>query len=132
MQGRDEREQTEHDLVVEEAARRLRLGEKFNVLTNPGGEKRVGVKGHHPDIVGMSRKNGNARFVVEVETVNSVTNSEVGQWLDFASIGLPFYLLVPYRLVDSARRLCSAFGVVCRFGYWHRNEAGRLSISYKA
>jgi len=128
---RIETEQTEHDLIVKEAAKILEATGKYKVFTNPGQEHNVAVGGFYPDIIITNKDSETVRFVIEVETISSIKESEVSQWRDYAKLGATFYLLVPYSNLETAKRLCAEGKVTASFGYYWRDEQNKINISYE-
>jgi hypothetical protein len=131
MEDRHPAEQYEHDLVVQAAAEQFANSVRFDIHTNPGTERNAGIAGHHPDIVVTDKGTGKVKLVIEVETFGSVADIEVKQWREFAKLGPPLYLLVPYRVFPIAQRLCSGGGVKCHFGYYLQDEHGRFKVVLK-
>jgi len=124
-------EQLEHDLIVKAAAQKFADSEKYTIHINPGSEQNAKVGGEYPDIVVTARGTGSVKFIIEVETVSSVDSSELPQWLRFARLGMPFYLLVPYRVLPFARRMCEQAALVCHYGYYQEDERGQVRIAFK-
>jgi hypothetical protein len=124
-------EQFEHDLVIQAAADQFAASAKYTIHTNPGNEKTAGVGGQYPDIVVTEKGSGKVKFILEVETAGSLDVSEVKQWREFAKLGPPLYLLVPYRVLPVAERLCGVGAVKCHYGYYTQDEHGRVKIVLK-
>jgi hypothetical protein len=131
MDERPLTEQHEHDLIVKAAAQKFADSEKYTIHINPGAERNAKVGGEYPDIVVTGRGSGNVKFVIEVETVSSVDSSELPQWKKFASLGPPLYILVPFRVLPIARRLCEGTGLKCHFGYYKEDDRGQVKIAFK-
>lgn len=102
------REQLEHDRVIRHLQAKLKR--KYDVTTNVGDEKNVGVRSGnltlYPDLVlSAGRK---IVGVIEVETTESVNHLEaMAQWAHFGRSRVPFQLYVPAATVEIARRLAN-------------------------
>jgi len=131
MDDRQPNEQFEHDLVIQAAAEQFASSAKFSIHTNPADERRTGVGHLYPDIVVSEKDSDKVRFVIEVETVGSVTAEEAKQWQQFARLGVPLYLVVPWRVLPIAERLCAATGVKCHFGFYAQDDQGRFKTVLK-
>lgn len=124
-------EQIEHDLIISAAAQQFGSSEKYVVHINPGQERNYRVNGCYPDIVVTDKTSGRVKYLIEVETVSSVDQSEAKQWQNFAKIGAGFYLIVPYRMVPTAEQTARTAGVKCNFGYYVEDEKGKVRIILK-
>jgi hypothetical protein len=121
--------QNEHDNVIQAAYNNL---DKVNyrVYTNPNQQKNTSINGHYPDIIITAANENTAKFVIEVETSESVNNIEVQQWKTYSHLGGTFYLLVPYSSKALAELLCLQNGIKARFGTY-RIQNGSYIISYE-
>jgi hypothetical protein len=131
MSQRPAEEQFEHDLVVQAAAAQFAGSAKYVIHANPGNEKNAAVGHQHPDIIVTERGSTRVRFIIEVETTNSVEAQEVNHWRTLAGLGPPMYLVTPHLAMPAAQRLCAAAGIKCHFGYYLKDELGRLKIVLK-
>jgi len=131
MAARTEEEQTEHDLVIEAAVEQFANSAKFQLQANPGTEMNVAVGRQYPDIVVTQKGSSKVRFVIEVETTDTVGDQELGHWRALAGLGPPLYMLTPYAAVADAERLCLTAGIKCHHGYYHKDEMGRFKIALK-
>jgi hypothetical protein len=121
--------QSEHDRVI--AAREAQWREYkpcSQTWTNPDGEQNAKCKPNgaeqYPDIIVKLRDDKGIRYgLEEVETADSVSDSEVRQWRDYAALKMAFLnLVVPADKVSDAKRLGKGIaGLVV--GY-RRTEAG--------
>lgn len=90
-----------HDKVVKDIAKSRFDGIKYDVYTNPNGEKNayIGPEENkvYPDIVvlekGYDRRTGIA--IGEIETDDSINDNEAEQWSEYSSSVIPFYLYIP-------------------------------------
>lgn len=90
-----------HDKAVKDIAKKRFDEIKYDVYTNPGKEKNahVGAEDNplYPDIVvlekGVDRRKAIA--IGEIETADTITENEAGQWKDYSNTKIPFYLYVP-------------------------------------
>jgi len=99
--------QSEHDRVVRAWAQILKKGFAggCRVSTNPGSDRSAQV-GHgseprFPDVVvwraeAGDGRDGTAELIAEVETSDTLTDTEViSEWTGYARVPAPFYLVVP-------------------------------------
>ena len=131
MAVRQDEEQFEHDLVIQAAAEQFAGSARYLIHTNPGNEKKVAVGHQHPDIIVTEKGSANIKFVIEVETANSVASEEVNHWRALSVLGPPLYLVTPYRVMPVAQRLCGGAGVNCHYGYYVKDELGRFKVVLK-
>lgn len=111
-----------HDRVVREIVHYLNK-EKFDVYINPGQEKNAGIGDNYPDVV-MTEKDGNTvKFILEVETADSVTKDEaINQWKKYTTeIKATFYLVVPSSLLNKAKELCQRENINSRYATYALN-----------
>jgi hypothetical protein len=128
MAQRQTEEQTQHDLVIQAAADQFASSARYAIHSNPGNEKHAGIGQVFPDILVTDRGSATVRYVIEVETIGSIEGSELGHWRQLAGLGPPLYLVVPRVSLPVAKQLCAAGGIKCRFGYYQRDESGRLAV----
>jgi len=103
--------------------------------TNPSSDKNVGIvlqNGSvvYPDIVVRDTAKPAGRddvvMVGEVETAESVVDTELSQWRDYSECA--FYLYVPKGFCETARKLAEGVAINGFREYWVENEKKR----YKA
>jgi len=118
-----------HDTVIQTAAQRLDRS-KYDVHMNPGSEKNIAVGSEYPDIVVTPRGANTVQFIIEVETEDSVSDSEAdAQWKPYSELGGAFYLLVPHSSLQAARSICLRKAIRAKFAtYWF--EHNQLQITY--
>ena len=131
MAVRSEEEQTEHDLVIEAAVEQFAGSAKYAVHSNPGTETNIAVARQYPDIVVTEKGSSKVRFLIEVETNDSVGDQEVNHWRALCALGPPLYLLTPHAATPAAERLCADAGIKCHQAYYTRDELGRFKIVLK-
>lgn len=121
--------QNEHDSVIQAAYNNL---DKINhrVYTNLNQQKNTSINGHYPDIIITPAGDNTVKFVIEVETSDSVNTNELQQWKTYSQLGGTFYLLVPFASKAKAELLCRQNGVKARFGTY-RVQNGRYIINYE-
>ncbi len=129
MAVRNYQNQNEHDNVIRNAYDNL---DKINhsVYINPNQQKNTNINGNYPDIIITLKGNNNVKFIIEVETADSVNSSEVQQWRTYSQLGGIFYLLVPASSKSLAELLCRQNGVKARFGTY-TIQNGRYIINYE-
>lgn len=121
--------QNEHDSVIQTAYNNL---DKINhrVYINPNQQKNTNIDGQYPDIIITPANDNTVKFVIEVETSESVNNNEVQQWRTYSQLGGTFYLLVPFASKTLAELLCRQNGIKARFGTY-RFQNGQYIINYE-
>lgn len=129
MASRNYNNQNEHDSVIQAAYNNL---DKLNhrVYINPNQQKNTSINGHYPDLIITLANDNNVKFIIEVETSDSINNTEVQQWRTYSQLGGTFYLLVPYASKTIAEVLCRQNGIKVRFGTY-RFQNGRYIIIYE-
>jgi hypothetical protein len=121
--------QNEHDNVIQAAFNNL---DKVNhrVYINPNKQKNTSINGQYPDIIITPADDNTVKFVIEVETSESVNTNEVQQWKTYSQLGGIFYLLVPISSKDLAELLCRQNGIKARFGTY-QFQSGHYIINYE-
>ncbi|MGB7291844.1 MAG: hypothetical protein WBD99_06715 [Thermodesulfobacteriota bacterium] len=104
-------EQFLHDWVIR------KLQEKYSriykeVHINPGDEQNYEVKGHYPDAVCVNY--GQIVMIIEVETKDTVNETELGQWKEMSQLGVQLVVLVPKELQVVARDICWKNAIVSK------------------
>ena len=89
----------------------------YDIYTNPGQEKNVGIGDNYPDIIMTVKDQLNVKFILEVETEESVTQDEaINQWKRYAEeINATFYIVVPNNSLIKAQELCKRNDINARF-----------------
>ena len=141
MRNRRGHNQSEHDAVVLASARTYSgwTNKGFKVSVNPNGQKNqfVGKSESplYPDVVvwephSSGSASGKAHIIEEIETEDSVTEQEAGQWADYGSLGVAtFNLVVPARCRDDALEIIrrnKIRGITRVQAYYARN--GRIEF----
>lgn len=121
--------QSEHDAVIQAAFNNL---DKTNhrVYTNPNQQKNTHINGQYPDIIITPVNENTVKFVIEVETADSVNTNEAVQWRTYSQLGGTFYLLVPLQSKTLAQLICRQNNIKARFGTYSV-QGGRYVISYE-
>jgi hypothetical protein len=110
---RDEKNQQEHDTLLEMISRKIKIP-TWTLVTNPGAQQNAGVPypaaaGQalaYPDIVVHEKFTRKLAAVGEVETADSVTAAEAdSEWALFTSLAPKFFLYVPAETASEARDL---------------------------
>jgi len=116
-----------HDQVIKIAASYIT---KYKVYTNPGSEKNASLGNLYPDIILTDKNTNTVVFTIEVETAESVTESEADQWKQFSNLGGTFYLMVPQNQRAEAERICKKYLIPVKYAtYWVEN--GQLKLNYE-
>lgn len=105
-----------HDKVVRDIVSQLNT-ETYAVYINPGQEKNAGIGDNYPDVILTKKNESIVRFIMEVETVDSVSTDEaIRQWKKYTEeISATFYLVVPLTSLKKAKELCQQKGINARF-----------------
>ncbi len=122
--------QSLHDSIIRIAAENLTKTAKYKVYTNPDGEHNTSLGNSYPDIILTPIGNNTVQFIVEVETADSINESEVSQWREYSAIGGTFYLLVPKEELSRTKQICALFSITAKFGYFSV-ENGNAIITYE-
>lgn len=121
--------QNEHDNIIQAAYNNLNKI-NYRIYINPNQQKNASINGQYPDIIITPAGDNTVKFVIEVETSDSVNTNEVQQWKTYSQLGGTFYLLVPFASKALAELLCRQNGVKARFGTY-RLQNGRYIINYE-
>ena len=121
-----------HDKVVREIKKFLNQRD-FDIYLNPGQEKNAGIGDNYPDVVMATKGTRQVKFILEIETTDSVTKEEVeGQWKKYADeINATFYIVVPESSAFKAKQLCQQAGVNARFATYNVDLTGKISFCFK-
>ncbi|MFA5386068.1 MAG: hypothetical protein WC297_00065 [Candidatus Paceibacterota bacterium] len=125
-----------HDKAVKDIARKRFDGVKYDVYTNPGGEKNayVGSKTNpiHPDILVLEKGYGlrTAIAIGEIETSDSITDNEADQWKEYAATKIPFYLYIPAGNASKATDILKKKGIkISGLRTYKYDSLGELIVS---
>lgn len=121
-----------HDRVVREIRNVLNQRD-FDVYLNPGQEKNAGIGDNFPDVIMTVKGTSTVKFILEIETVDSVTKEEAEtQWRKYSNeIKATFYIVIPESISLKARQLCQQMGVNARFATFTIEDNGRLLFNFK-
>ena len=128
MGERHKDDQTLHDSVIQTAYNNLDKT-KHDVYINPNAQKNTSVSGQYPDIIITESGVKVPKFIIEVETQDSINQNEVPQWIDYSKLGGLFYLLVPKNMKDTAELLCRQNNIKARVGTYI-SENSKIVIKY--
>ncbi len=125
MAYRTQTKQSEHDAAVE-AARQIYQDHGKHAWTNPGSEKNKAWGGRYIDVIAVEKVSDTSAWVIEVETADSVSDSEAqGQWKDYDSVFEHWHLAVPTEAEAAAENLLRKHGIShCTVITWRRNSNG--------
>jgi len=120
--------QAVHDTIIQEAFNSLDKV-SHDVYINPGTKNLTSVNSLYPDIIITAKGDKNVKFIIEVETQDSVNLNEVDQWKQYSQLGGTFYLLVPRDMKTTAEILCRQNEIKVRIGiYYYENS--KIIIKY--
>lgn len=114
-----------HDRVISAAVKTLNNVD-FDIYTNPGSTKNAAIRDNYPDIILTEKGTTTVKFIIEVETRESVNDTEAeNQWRKYAEeIDATFYLLVPDDSLSRAESICRRRGINVRFATFVSNQQG--------
>ena len=120
-----------HDRVVQEIKNVLNQRD-YHIITNPGQEKNANIAGNYPDVIMAIRGTKQVKFILEVETSDSVTKEEAeGQWRKYANeIRATFYIVVPEGSAYRAKQLCQQMGINARFATYDVGLTGKITFKF--
>jgi hypothetical protein len=111
--------QTVHDRVIADVAA---VQTDLTPRTNPGSQRNWSVVAAqetiYPDLLLCEPGTGNVAHLIEVETQDSVTETESAQWAVYARGPGRFWLLVPSSSLALAQEICRRKGISANFGHW--------------
>lgn len=121
-----------HDRVVREIKNVLDQ-KNYDVILNPGQEKNAGIVGNYPDVIMAIKGTRQVRFILEIETADSVTKEEAeGQWKKYANeIRATFYIVVPEGALARAKSFCQLVGINARFATYAFDANGKISFNFR-
>lgn len=128
--------QFEHDQVVRASAETYNqlVQQGYKVAVNPGSEKNQQVgSGNYPDVIVWkpnpppNQTSGTAIIIEEIETEESVTQTEANQWKQFGQLSVSkFILIVPATKAREALSLVQSNGVKVSEIWSYENRGGRF------
>lgn len=120
-----------HDRVICEIQKVLNQRD-YDIHINPGQEKNAGIGDNYPDVVMAIKGSRQVRFILEIETSDSVTKEEAeGQWRKYANeIRATFYIVVPESAALKAKQLCQQAGVNARFATYDVDLTGKITFKF--
>lgn len=121
-----------HDNVINETIKQLNNVE-FDIYSNPGQSRNAGIGDNYPDIIMTEKGNNKVKFIIEVETEDTVNIYEANkQWKKYANeIDATFYLLIPEKNRNAAQILCNKVGINVRFATFSINSSNVISIKFE-
>lgn len=125
-----------HDKALRDIARKRFDGIKYDVYTNPGGEKNayVGPDSNplYPDIVVLEKGYGRSRTAIaigEVETQDSINEIESKQWANYSATKIPFYLYIPTGCIKETIALLNKKNIkISGLRAYRYSSAGELIV----
>jgi hypothetical protein len=100
-----------HDWVLEKTVQEFYSSDGKIVHKNPNQQKNADIDGFYPDII-VCDKNGNVKTIDEIETEESITDSETEQWKNFSRLDVGhFSLTVPEEKVNELLQLLAKHSI---------------------
>ena len=131
MKNRTTSSQSVHDRVIRAVAA---AQTEYNAHCNPGQEHNVSVtiagQAVYPDLVFCRRGTMTVALLVEVETAESVTDTEAAQWAQYAQGPGQFWLLVPHDRLIAVQAICRREGIAARLGQWWWTEDRQIAFEW--
>jgi hypothetical protein len=114
-----------HDKVINAAVQVLNKVD-YDIYTNPGSTKNAAINDNFPDIILTEKDKTTVKFIIEVETRETVNDREAEfQWKKYSTeIDATFYLLVPNESKSLAESICRRLGINARFATFVSNQQG--------
>lgn len=114
-----------HDRVIKAAVQVLNKAD-YDIYTNPGSTKNASINDNFPDIIMTEKGNTTVKFIIEVETKETVNDREAEiQWKKYSTeIDATFYLLIPNESKNLAEVICRRLGINVRFATFVSNQQG--------
>jgi len=131
MATRPTESQTLHDKIIQQAYDNLdKVG--HDVYVNAGQQNNTNVGGEYPDIIITTKDDKAVKFIIEVETSDSINQSEaVTQWTKYSKLGGVFYLLLPKESRNLAEQICIQNNIKARYGTYSLDSQNNVQISYE-
>ncbi|MBP3528116.1 MAG: hypothetical protein J6K02_05515 [Alistipes sp.] len=120
-----------HDKVVNEIKQSLNQ-RNYDIYLNPGQEKNAGIAGNYPDVIMTIKGTTTVKFILEIETNDSVTKDEAEkQWKKYANeINATFYIVTPESAISKAKQLCQQVGINARFATFSVDGLGNITFKF--
>lgn len=121
---------TLHDRVIEKIQKVLNQ-QNYDIYTNPGQEKNVSIGDNYPDIIMTEKNKDIVKFILEVETEESINIIEANQWKKYSDeINATFYIVVPEHDLSKAQRLCQQVGINARFATYTKGFFDEINFKF--
>lgn len=120
-----------HDEVIRQIVGHLNQRD-YDVYTNPGQQKNAGIGDNYPDVVMTAKNEKTVKFILEVETAESVTENEASQqWKKYANeIKASFYIVVPNGHIARAKQYCVKYSINARFAGYAISQNDVISFNF--
>lgn len=108
------------------------LSDRFRVVDNTGPNKKV-VAGQFPDVLVFKKEpplDSDILFILKVENGGDLVDS-LPQWKELGNAPSAFYIVVPKRKLDEAKKLVSATGVKAKFAWYEIADGKVMPIHYE-
>lgn len=130
MAQRDDFNSNLHDSVINAAVQVLNKID-YDIYTNPGSIKNAAIKDNYPDIILTEKGKTTVKFIIEVETRETVNDREAEiQWKKYSTeIDATFYLLIPNESKSIAESICRRLAINVRFATFIANQQG-ITINF--
>jgi len=132
MAKRKSPKQSEHDNAVL-AVKKIYEEHDKKVWINPGYEKNKTWNNQYIDVIATENENSNKAWVIEIETEDSITNSEAeDQWKNYdKAFTTIWYLAIPENLESEAKELLENHKISnCKLITWVSNNNETFTFSF--
>lgn len=107
--------------------------DRFLAVNNTVEDKKI-VSGQFPDLI-FYQKTDQAKarilFTMKVENGGELVDS-VSQWKDLANSPYVFYVVVPVRKLDDAKKLINATGIKAKCAWYEQDADGKITkVTYE-
>ena len=132
--AKKDKDQSTHDDVVR-AAESFYEERYKTVYINPGGQKNFTSGDIYFDVIVVGKESEGkefAKYVIEIETEDSVTESEAErQWVKYdKGYNGRWYLAVPPEMEERAKELVDKFKIqYCKVVVWRKKNDGGYDVS---
>lgn len=108
----------DHDTIVRKFADRILKNnrDRYKVYTNLPGDEAQTIGSHEPDIVLKSVEGGTVELIIEVETIDSLTENQASErWAPLAEATSKLQAVIPKGTLARAKRYCKRLGIKVKF-----------------
>ncbi|MFA6416382.1 MAG: hypothetical protein WCW56_02755 [Candidatus Paceibacterota bacterium] len=108
------------------------LSGRFRVVDNTGTDKKI-IAGQFPDVILFKKDpplDDDALFVMKVENGGELVDS-LPLWKELGNAPSIFYIVVPEKKLDEAKKLADATGIKAKFAWYEVLDGEVTNINYE-